>query len=151
MHNIDTLDIQCQFVNVSNNCCSSLYKCSGSVWISEQRNKLSISRIVLCTTSKPLKSVALSNVANVSIGWILSLIGGPYSIRIISKISSTSSNITTQYSSMFFIINNLIICSCLLVRWNYAKYTPTNYVCTNGSSSKCVLKQENIVLPPSPP
>ena len=41
-----------------------------SVWTSQQSNWLSISRAVLCRVTKPLKSVALSDSTNVSIGWI---------------------------------------------------------------------------------
>ena len=47
-----------------------------------------------------MKLVALSDLANVLIGHISSSIGGS-SIQIVSRISSTSSTITTLYSSLF--------------------------------------------------
>ena len=45
--------------NISNDRRSPSYICSASVWTSEQSNWSSMSRIMLCRASKPLKSVAL--------------------------------------------------------------------------------------------
>ena len=65
MHEFFTLDIQCLFVNVplkrlkrpsSHN---SSYNYSASIWTSEQICWSSMSRIMLCRASKPLKSVTL--------------------------------------------------------------------------------------------
>ena len=56
--------------NVSTNHHSSSYIYSTFVWTSEQSNESSMSRIVLCRASKPLKSVALSDSANASTDWI---------------------------------------------------------------------------------
>ena len=86
--------------NFSNDRCSLLYICPTSIWTLEESNSSSMWRIVLCRASKPLRSIALSDSTNVSIGWISSLIGGS-SIHIVSITSSTSSSITTQYSSSF--------------------------------------------------
>ena len=77
--------------NVSNDRRSLLlYICPASIWISEQSNWSPMSRAVLCRASKPLKSVALSDSANVSIGWIPSSIGGS-SFEVVKACPSTSS------------------------------------------------------------
>ena len=110
--------------NVSNDRRSSSYIYPTSVWTSEQGNLSTMSRTMLCRTSKPLKPGALSASANVSISWILSSIGGSSSIRIVSK-TSTSTSIISQYSLLFAssVFRNP---SFLLLRWKFAKYAPTN-------------------------
>ena len=49
-----------------------------------------MSRVVLCGASKPLKLVACSDLANVSIGWISSLISGS-SFEVVEACPSISS------------------------------------------------------------
>ena len=56
--------------NISNDRYNSSYICPTSVWTSEQSNWPSMSRTMLCRASKPLKSLALSDSTNVSIGFI---------------------------------------------------------------------------------
>ena len=56
--------------NVSNERHNASYICRDSVWTTEQSNRSWMWRTTLCRASKPLKWVALSNSANVSIGWI---------------------------------------------------------------------------------
>ena len=97
-----TLDIQCQIFNVSLKHLKRLsrfiiHMINFSLNIGA-KNWSSMSKIVLCRVSKPLKLVTLSNSTNVSIGYISSSIGGSSLICIISRTSSTSSSITTQYS-----------------------------------------------------
>ena len=53
--------------NVSNDHCSLLYIRATPVWTSKQSNWWS--KILLCRASRPLKSVALLDSTNVSIGW----------------------------------------------------------------------------------
>ena len=84
MHDFFTLDILCQFVNISLKCLK----------------RPLTSRTRLCRASRPLKSVALSYSTNVYIGWIQSSIGGSSSLRIDSITSSTPSNIIAQHSSL---------------------------------------------------
>ena len=55
--------------NISNDHRNSTYIClTSSIWKSEQNNWSSMSRTMLCKASKPVKSVALLNATNVSIG-----------------------------------------------------------------------------------
>ena len=76
--------------NVSNNRRSSSYICLASVWTLEQSKWSSMSRIVPCRASKPLKWVALLDSTNVLIDWIWSSIGSS-SYEVIEACPSTSS------------------------------------------------------------
>ena len=62
----------------------------------------------------------------------------PSSIHIVSRTSSTSSNITSQYSSLFasLLFKKLLISSGLMEFYK---------VRTNDSNSKCILKHDIIV------
>ena len=56
--------------NIPNDHHTSSYICPVFIWTSEQRNWLSMLRVVLCRASKSLMSVGLPNSASVSIRWI---------------------------------------------------------------------------------
>ena len=78
MHEFFTLDIHCQFVSVSLKCLKR--SSEFIIHLSNFRLNVGAKQLVVdvkvSRASKPLKLVALSYSANVSIGWILSLIGG---------------------------------------------------------------------------
>ena len=129
--NCITLDTQCQLVNVSlkhlkqSDRCSS-YICPRSVWTSEQSKWSSMSRIVLCRASKPLKSVALSDSTNVSIGWISSSVGDFSPIHIISRTLWLVPSLTS-YSRLLgaFILLNFAM---ILHRWASVKRAASSFI-----------------------
>ena len=86
MHVIFMFDIHCQFVNIS----LKRLKPSSQfiIHLSNFRLNIGAKQLVIdvkdTRVSKPLKSVALPDSANASIGWIPSSIGGSSPIRIVS-------------------------------------------------------------------
>ena len=69
MHEIRTLDIQCQFVNVSSDRRSQFIIHVFSFRLNIIAKQLVVDvRIMLYRAAEPLKSVALSNLTNVLIG-----------------------------------------------------------------------------------
>ena len=107
MHKFFTCEIQCQFVDILLKRLKQMIVAIHHTFVQllfEHRSKASGRRCqgqCLCRASKPSKPVALLDSTYVSIGWILSSIGGSSSIRIVPKTSSTSSQ--HNYTILFVV------------------------------------------------
>ena len=132
MHELFTLNIHCQFVNVSlkrlkRSSQSIIHLSSFHLNIGAKQLVIDVENII---ASKPLKSVALSDSTNVSIGWISSSIGGSSSILIVS-ISFWMAPSLTSYSrpgacllGAFGLLNFAMVSHC----WALVKRVASSFI-----------------------
>ena len=126
MHDFFTLDIHFQFVNVS---LKHLKRSSQFIiHLFSFRLNIGAKQLVIDVkdnrASKPLKSVALSNSTNVSIGWISSSIGGSSSIRIVSITFHVAPSLTSYSHPSARLLGafNLLNFAMISHRWASVKW-----------------------------
>ena len=133
MHEFCMLDIRCRFVNVS---LKRLKRSSQFIiHMSSFRSNIGAKQLVVnvkdSRASKSLKLVALSDSANVSIGWISSSIGGSSSIRIVFITFRMAPSLTSysRPSARLLGAFGLLIFAMISHHWASVEWVASSFIC----------------------